>query len=300
MLRKFVELRPADANAYDSLGEVQLLAGQFGDAEASFQKAASMLPDMFMAWAGVAYARALRGDLAGAREVAAKGRAFAKGPQDRFVLDLVAIWSSLASGNAAAAFQRLDEVEAEAQKQKNDLQYVLCALERSRLEAETGRTPAAREHAALSLARAEKARLSGNDQNRIRRAALLVEAVSSARAGMQAQAARALSALEGDLKDAPSNADLRGAVHYARGAIALSQGNAAAAKESLERCSDTDYFCKLALAKAQEAAGDPALASETRAKLLRANARDNLHRGEAPVYLYVHTQLAGTGGAGQK
>ena len=92
-------------------------------------------------------------------------------------------------------------------------------------------------------------------------------------------------------KLAPSNADLRGAVHYATGLVALARGDAVQAAESFKRCPETDYACRLQLAQAQERSGDPVHAADTRARLLAANVRDNLHHGDDPTYLYVQALL---------
>ena len=104
-------------------------------------------------------------------------------------------------------------------------------------------------------------------------------------------AEQALAALDGDLKAAPSNADLRGMVHYVKGLVALSHGDPKQAIESFKLCPETDYGCRRDLMAAQQQAGEAAAAAETRSRLLRANARDNIHRGADPAYLFVSSQL---------
>ena len=119
----------------------------------------------------------------------------------------------------------------------------------------------------------------------------MLQARIAARHERPAQAERALAELEAELKAAPSNFDLRGMVHYVKGLAALAHGDARQAAESFALCPETDFRCRFDLAGAQTRAGETAAAEETRARLLRANVRDNLHRGEDPVYLYTSARL---------
>ena len=288
-VRKFVELKPLEPNSYDSLGEVLLLAGRYDQAESAFARSAEMAPDNWMSWIGVAYARFLRGNFAGGRESAAAARKYVTRAPDKLAIDLTLAWSWLAEGNAEAALKEIDAIEAQARK--TDFDYAWAAFERAEMLHEAGREVEATKQLEQARLRGSKGTLTGAEQNRLRRAGLVLQARIGAASSKPRDAEQALAALDGDLKAAPSNADLRGMVHYAKGLVALSRGDPRQAIESFKLCPETDYDCRRDLISAQQQAGQAAAAAETRSRLLRANARDNIHRGADPAYLFVSSRL---------
>ena len=290
-VRKFVELKPLESNSWDSLGEVLLASGQLTEAESAFRKASELAPDDWMSWMGVAYARFFRGEWAAGREACDGAEKFITRAPDKLAVELVRAWSFLAQGKGDEALRTLDALEKEAQARKNDFAFAWVAFERAEVLVELRRLDDARRQLALAASRARAGKMSGDEQNRLRRGALLLEA----RLGNEATARKALAQLQAELEAAPSNADLRGLVRFAEGLVALARGQPQEAVELLSRCPDTLYACRLSLAAAQEQAGRKPLADETRRKLAQANVRDNLHRGEDPSYLYVSAALKGHG-----
>ena len=288
-VQKFVELKPLEPNSYDSLGEVLLLAGRYDQAEAAFAKSAQMAKDNWMSWIGVAYARFLRGNFAGGREAAAAAKKYITRAPDRLAVDLTLAWSWLAEGNADAALKEIDAIEAQAKHET--VAYAWVAFERAEMLHELGREVEAMKQLQQARARAAKGNLTGAEQNRVRRATLVLQARIGAASASASDAEQALAALDGELRDAPSNSDLRGMVHYVTGLVALAHGQAKTAVESFKLCPETDYWCRRDLIGAEQRAGENAAAEESRAQLLRANARDNIHRGADPAYLYVSSRL---------
>jgi tetratricopeptide (TPR) repeat protein len=290
-VQKFVELKPQEPNSYDSLGEVLLMAGRFDQAEASFRKSAEMAPDIFMSWIGVSYARFFRGDWAGGREWAEKAKKFVTRGPDRLAVDLVLAWSHLAEGNGEVALHSLDAIEKAARAKKEDFVWAWTAFERAEMLNELGRTNEALRLTDEAAARAAKGKLSGEEQNRLRRSSLVLQAWLWSREVDLKKAEAALAQLEKELAAAPSNADLRGDVHFAAGEVALAENDAARAAASFAMCPQTDFRCRYELARAQDKAGEHAAAEETRQTIARANIRDNLHRGEDPIYLVLWARL---------
>jgi hypothetical protein len=97
--------------------------------------------------------------------------------------------------------------------------------------------------------------------------------------------------LEEELKAAPSNADVRAAVHYARGLQALAAREPERAADSFALCPEEAVRCRVKLAEAHDLAGEHRAAEEVRDRLLRLGLRDNLHRGEDPESLYYRAKL---------
>ena len=71
-LRRYAQLRPNEANPYDSMGDIQLVAGRLSDAEASYLEASKKDPNFQNNGALIkaAMAHLLTGDVAGANAVA--------------------------------------------------------------------------------------------------------------------------------------------------------------------------------------------------------------------------------------
>jgi tetratricopeptide (TPR) repeat protein len=292
--RKFVALKPDEPNAHDALGEVLLLVGAFDESEVEFKRALELDPRTWMAAAGLAYARAFRGDFAGARAATALGRKAALLPRERQALLLVDAWGFLAEGKPAEALDAIDQLERDGADRKDAAEQARAHLQRARVSAELGRLDLARAQVARSrehLARTP----AGEEQVQLRRAVLVFEATLAAKAQLPAAGARAVAALEEELRTAPSNSDLRAAVHYARGLQALAARDPARAADSFALCPEEAVRCREKLAEAHDLAGEHQAAEEARDRLQRLWLRDNLHRGEDPESLYYRARL-GVGG----
>ncbi len=293
-VKKFVELKPQESNSWDSLGEVLLAAGKLDEAENAFSKASTLSPEDWMSWMGVAYSRFFRGDWSGGRAACTDAEKYITRAPDKLAVGLVLAWSFLAQGKGDEALRGLDAIEKEALARKNDFASAWTALERAEMLVEMHRFDDANRQLALAATRGASSKVSGEERNRLRRSALVVQA----RAGTAGMAEKALAQLQGELAAAPSNTDLRGLVRFSEGLVAMAQGQPEQAIESLSKCPDTLFQCRLELAKAQAQAGFKALADETLRKLGQANFRDSLHRGEDPSYLYVSAALKGHGPPG--
>ena len=292
-VKKFVELKPQESNSWDSLGEVLLAAGKLDEAEPAFRKASQLAPDDWMSWMGVAYSRFFRGDWTGGREICVAAEKYTTRPSDKLAVDLVLAWSFLAQGKAEEALRTIDAIEKEAQQKKNDFGWAWAALERAELLVELHRNDDAHKQLGVAAARGSSSKVSGEEKNRLRRSALMLEA----RIGSGPVAAQALAQLQSELSAAPSNADLRGLVRFAEGLVALARGQPQQAVESLSKCPETLYACRLQLTAALAKTGAKAQADEALRKLADANIRDSLHRGEDPSYLYISAGLKGHGPA---
>lgn len=289
--RKLVELQPEEANAHDSLGEVLLLVGRIEEAEASFRKAAARSRDAWLSWAGVAYCRFFRKDWAAGRAALAEARKDPLSPADRLAVDLVEVWSLRAEGNGEGALKAIDAVEKAAAAAKDELRRAWAAFERGELLLTLDRPDAAREAAREALARLAKTRHEGGEANVLRRSLLVLRAEIAAAVRSPLEAEAAVRELEAELAGAPSNFELRAAVHHARGLKALAAGDARQAVASLSLCPVTQPRCRYRLSRAQLAAGEVEAAGETVRQILAHPLRDNLHRGDDPAYLWVRARL---------
>ncbi len=288
--RKFVELEPGEANAHDSLGEVLMLLGHLDEAAAELEKAAQLDPTFWMAYAGLAYVHFYQGNFSAARAALAAGAKAPHGELESRALQLVAAWGALGEGRDDDALAMIDDLEKDAQSRKSALGVAWARLERGELQLE--RSKLAECHAQIAASRTSLAEAgSGEQQNRVRRALLVLDARLAAAEEKPLVAETAASALAGELRRAPSNMDVRSAQHLAQGEAALAARDPAAAVAPLALCPDAEVVCRLELARAQLAAGDARAAEATRARMLGLYFRDNLHRGEDPAALYVRLKM---------
>ncbi len=289
--RKFVELKPNEPNAYDSLGEVLLLVGRLDEAEAQFRKAGEMKAEFWMAWVGVSYARFYRGDFAGGHEAMTVARKTPHAESEMRALALVDAWGYLGEGKSAEALAGIDALEQAGAEKKSSLALAWARFERAEMLLELGRLGEAQAQVQLSRQSLADAG-AGDEQNRVRRSLLVLDSALGVSAQNPAQAARAAADLAEELRRAPSNNDVRSDMHHAAGEAALAARDPARAVEALSMCPDTEVPCRVRLAAAQELAGQPRAAEETRARVLTLDLRDNVHRGEDPAALYAHLKLA--------
>jgi tetratricopeptide (TPR) repeat protein len=292
-LKKCVELTPEEANSWDSYGEVLMLAGRYAEAETNFAKAAQMAPDSWMTWLGLGYSRFLRGDYDGGRAAALGAKKYIARAIDELAVDVTVAWSWLGQGNSKEALAVLDDIEKRSRKDMNDHTMTWVAFERAEMFTELGRYKEAGEQLEVARTRAATGKLSGLDQNRLRRSALVLEARLAVALNQPEAADRALAQLQGELASSPSNAELRATVHFAEGLAHAAHQDPGRAAQSFALCSGSNYICRRYLLEAQVQAGSKAAADETRARILAANYRDAVHRGDDPEYLYVVSRLRG-------
>jgi tetratricopeptide (TPR) repeat protein len=292
-LRKCVELTPEEANSWDSYGEVLMIAGRYAEAETNFAKAAQMAPDSWMTWLGLGYTRFFRGDYDGGRAAALSAKKYIVRAIDELAVDLTVAWSWLGQGNSKEALAVLDDVEKRAQKPLNDHSLTWVAFERAEMFTELGRHKEAAEQLEVARARATAGKLSGGDLNRFRRASLILDARLAVASNQPEAADRALAQLQSDLASSPSNAELRATVHYAEGLVQVARGEPERAAQIFALCSSSSYICRRYLLEAQLQSGSKTAADDTRARILAANYRDMVHRGDDPEYLYVVSRLRG-------
>jgi tetratricopeptide (TPR) repeat protein len=292
-LRKCVELNPQEPNSWDSYGEVLMLAGRFDEAEKNFAKSAQMAPDNWMSWVGIAYARFFRGDYDGGRSAALSAKRYISQASDELAVDLTVAWSYLGQGKSKEALAVLDDVEKRARQTMNEYQFAWVAFERAEMFLELGRFKEASDQIEVARGRGSVGKLTGAEQNKLRRATLVLEARIAAALSQPDAADRALDQLQAELANAPSNFELRSTVHYATGLAQVARRNSEKAAKSFALCARTDFLCRRDLLEAQLRSGATAAAEDTRAGILAANVRDDVHRGGDPDYLYVATRLRG-------
>lgn len=124
-LRRYQALRPADPNPVDSLGDVQLLAGHLGEAEAFYVQAAKQDPHFQNGgdWLKAAMARLMAGDRSGADALSESYVQARFAPQDPAADLCRAQWRFL-SGRRREGYR---ELEAIAQHEGNAEAHALAA-----------------------------------------------------------------------------------------------------------------------------------------------------------------------------
>jgi tetratricopeptide (TPR) repeat protein len=289
VVRKLVELRPRDANARDSLGEVLLRAGKLDEADRAFEEATQISPDSWMAWVGRAYVRFFRGERGAAREMLGRGKAAVRSPVGSRMIDVVLAWSDVAAGASSAALRTMDELEKTSRARKDDASFAWAALERGQILVEMGKHDEARAQLAEAVLRSDK--LPGEEADALRRVAFWAgqrAAIASGHNDAAAKALRGLEELAGRAGESPAMRDL---LLAGRAAQAMATGNPAQAAGILAGCSRTSFRCQWELLEAQTLVGDKTGADETRAWLANANVRDRLHQAEDPTYLYLRARF---------
>lgn len=282
--RKYIEVAPDEPNAHDSLGDALLADNQLEAAAAEYQRAIDGSAGKFwLAWSGLASVKALQGDWVSARVAIEGEKAAAIEPLDKLRADSMRAWSFAAQGQLPAALKVLEAARREAMAAKVDAATARTTLIRAQLNLASGKYAAAvKDFAAANKMQLNQ--LSSGQRKRFRGQVFAGLTAAQARLGQLPDAARTLAKL-----DEFAQADLSGpfavdATSYARGVLALAQGDARAAVQALSKCSASSSFCQLALAEAQEEAGETAAAATTREALRRANYRD-------PEYWFVRARI---------
>lgn len=274
--RKYVEAMPREPNARDSLGEALMSAGRLDEAEAAFREAAAISPQFWMAYAGVAQTKFLRGDWGGGRAALAEARKAAPRLSDKLDVDTMLAWSQAASGDVEGALATFRAVEAAA-GENLDVTRATAPLQRAIVLNESGRREEAAPLIAEALESARSGKLPGRVSNQLRRSALTLRVDIEAQLGQAAEAAKTAALLEEEARKAPGDGDLRSRADIGRGSAAWARGDFAAAAQAFAQCTELDYACRRRLAEAQQRAGDATGAEATYRKLMTAPRRDAMY-----------------------
>lgn len=282
--RKYVEVAPTEPNAHDSLGDALLADDQLEAAVTEYQRAIDDSAGKFwVAWSGVATVKALENDWTSARAAIEGQKAAAIEPIDKLRADVMMAWSWAAQGRLPDALEVVDAAQREAVKTKVDAAAARMTLLRGQLNLASGRYPEAIK--AFSAAeRLEVNQLATGQRKRFRGQALSGLAAAQARQGRVADATRTVVRLEAFAKANLTGPLAADTTAYARGVLALAKRDAGGAVQELEKCSEPNSMCHLVRAEAQELAGLPEEAAETRTALVKANQRE-------PEYWFVRARL---------
>lgn len=288
-MRRYAALKRDDPNPLDSLGEVLLRASRLEDAEASFRKA-SANPQFWYAAAGVATARFFGGDFEGGRKALRDELPLAPDAAVRVRLEVLAAWSLLAEGRRAEGLSALDAAEQEARGANVPALYAQLAVTRGAFHVLAGEPKAALPLLDAAVERAAGKKLSGADQNAVRRAAASWRIRALAQYGRTGEAARLLKALEAEAV-APSNRGLATVVQGLRPVLAEAKGDLAGALTETARCAAVDWLCRMQRVRLAGLNGDRLAAEEAGRALLSERRRDTVWSSLEPTYLWVWAQL---------
>jgi len=283
---QYVSTLPQEPNPQDSLGEALLAAGRFKEAEAAFQKALELSPQFWVAHQGIAYARLYAGDWKGGREALIKAKETATRLADTLSVDDEMAAVDAASRNTTAALKQLDAIEKTAGAQIADLAFVPVRRALILIDARRGREALA--PIAVALKTADSGQLPEGFSRNLRREALRMRILVEAQLADAAAAEKTAAALDQEATSRQDDPDAQTAMHYAKGLLASTRGEAADAKAHFDRCSVEDDVCKWQAVIAAEKAGDKPGVSAAREQLLKIYRRD-------PVHLIVRSRLATPG-----
>jgi Flp pilus assembly protein TadD len=280
--QKYVSINPDEPNPQDSLAEALMAGGQFAEAEAAFRKAVALSPAFSVAWEGVAYTKAFRGDWAGAREALNQARDRAPRPSDRIDVQRLGAWVALAEGNMTEGMKQLDALEQSPDASPVDAAFV--ATHRATALVDASRYANAETEIAKALQTADAGTLPPAASRNLRRIALMLRAAAQGRSGTAAAVDKTVAALQQDATARPDEAQLQSTVHFAQGMLAVAQKDLKAAKAHFDLCSSRDTYCHWQAFVVAQKGGDRAGADAARARVVRVYGRD-------PLDLYVRSAL---------
>ncbi|MDP1822252.1 MAG: tetratricopeptide repeat protein [Archangium sp.] len=282
--RHYVELAPGEPNAHDSLADALLADDQLDDAAREYQRAIDGSAGRFwFAWSGIATVKALKGDFAGARAAIASQKAAAVRPADKAKTNFMTAWTFAAQGKLPDALKAVDQAQKEARAGKLDGIVAHGAVLKGQLNLASGKYADALK--AFTAAEKLKVDLLSDGQKRSHRGLVLAGLTEAqARLDKVADAEKTLATLDEFVKVNLTGPFAADTMAYSRGVVALAKNDPKAAVTSLSKCSELFDYCRMTLADAQDRAGEPMAASETRATLLKANHRE-------AEYWFVRAQL---------
>lgn len=281
--RRYAEVAPTEPNAHDSLGDALLANNQLEEARAAYQRALDSSGGAF--WAsghGVATVCALQQDWFGARAAIEQARRSAPQLDDRLQLMEWTAWSYLADGQPGEAYRALDELEQDARRSNLEARWADARLVRGRFLLNQGRYRDALTNF-IVLGPHKLPTLNDGQRLAIETARLHGMVEAQARLGNLSDAEKTLGQLRVLFEARPREVQGLDAMAHARGLIALQRKDPAQAISAFMQCSEGYDACRLNLAEAQEAAGDPAEAARTRTLVSLVNHRD-------PEYWWVHVR----------
>ncbi|HTO99711.1 MAG TPA: tetratricopeptide repeat protein [Myxococcales bacterium] len=284
-MRRYAALKRDDPNPLDSLGEVLLRANRLEDAEAAFRKA-SANPQFWYAAAGVATARFFAGDFEGGRKALREELPLAPDASVKVRLQSYIAWTLLAEGRRAEGLAALDAAEEQARAASPAL-HAQLAVTRGAFYVLAGEPEAALPLLDAGLERGTAKKLSGAEQNALRRSVASWRIRALAQGGHAADAAKLLAALEAEAAGDRGLAAAQGL----RAALAEAKGDAATALAETTRCAQVDWLCRLQRVRLASLKGDRAGADEAARALLSERRRDTVWTSLEPTYLWVWVQL---------
>jgi tetratricopeptide (TPR) repeat protein len=250
--RKQAELLPTEPNPQDTLGEVLLMAGKFEESEKAFQKALEINPSFGLAYQGVAFARAWRGDFKGAYEAYAKAMA-APGlrPADKAEGTLDLAWIKLAEGKTPDALATVASVEKDPAFK--DLPHAIHArFDRVHMSDWLGKPKDAEKALAEATPIIEASQLPNKE--RFAEWLSAGKVILSSRAGKPDE--QALAAYEAVAQKNPDDYMTRELGFMLRGLAAAGKGDAKTAVAELSKCSSDNVDCHYERYLVQKKAGD--------------------------------------------
>jgi tetratricopeptide (TPR) repeat protein len=237
------------------------------------------------AWNGLALARALQGNPAGAYDALAQADKVAPTPLDKLMVSRALCWIQASDNKVPAALKTLAEHEKQAET-VDPTDWAWSAVERAVLLDENGRTADAVKAANEALARAAKLGLPDKASAPIRAAALAARRVSEEKMNKLPDAKKTLDELGEVVKLRPDVPWVQSLLHEARGQSLLGSGDARGALAEFAQCLPTHEYCHRdriqALTKARDKAG---------AEASKKDYLDNPQRSWD--YLFVRTRLFG-------
>jgi Flp pilus assembly protein TadD len=268
-LRKYAAMRPREPNPQDSIGEVLMLAGRLGEAEAQFRSALEISPRFWKALEGIAIIRAVRGDWPGAREALARAREVASLPQEKASIDRMLALALAAEGKRDRAMKILDDLERMAERNKLEYFWPAVAIWRAWGFVFFGEPARALAEVEVFFRRLQKVQHRGIRVAEQEFEGNVVRAIALARARKTAEARKTLQRAAEMASKLPAAERRRSVLSYAKGEVALAEGDGNAAVRHFSRCWDEHTPCRVELALAQKRLGALAAARVTRAKILR-------------------------------
>jgi hypothetical protein len=193
-------------------------------------------------------------------------------------------WVDMAEGKPADALKRLDGIEQAALAEPGSLFGAFAPLQRAAMLVETGKHDDAIKHVERGLANGVRAEIPGQLMGEAHAIGYAIRVTAELELGKTADAEKTLAALAAEAQRMPMHGDLKSALHYATGAVALAKGDAKLAAVEMAQCDVRDIYCRWRLIDALEQGKDTAGADQARQALKSANLRD-------AFYAYVRTKL---------
>jgi Flp pilus assembly protein TadD len=281
--QRYAELAGDEPNAYDSLGDSLLAGSRFEEAEKAYRRAAELVPQFYVAWQGVAAARALRGEWNGAYEALTKARASAARTAQKLQNDEVVAMTQLANGRAAEALRTIDAAVREATNEKLAFPAASAQLVAAYVLLETNKPREAldRLDRAVSILEGDV----GKRALRTRWKSQALRATAYDRLAQKGEVARVLAALQRDVGErAQQDPFAQSSLRYVQGLVDLAGGDRRSAAEHFVACGQHRLDCKYREVIAREGAGDAAGAEGAKRRFLDTPTRD-------PEYIYVRAKM---------